>query len=274
MLSSFSVVAVLVPSVPAVAWNEETLTALGAPEILSVSAVEEGFYAECGTNATTFAVTCSESVTSLAAWPSHLALVDDDDVSVTPKGNGRFAVTVTPSGITEDNARSRLILTLAATDANGTTVYKDLSLRFEAVDMTASEVQVDITPADGGDSYSVSISYDWLETNGLVTPGSDAAAYEAALDANADADSDGLPNWAEYICGTSPTNSNDKLSVTIRMENGQPVVETSLDDATVQGRGFSIVTKGTNNLSDWEVETDTKESTNHFFKVVIEPVNP
>ena len=265
---------VLVPSVPDVAWNEETLTALGAPEILSVSAVREGFYAECGTNATTFAVTCSESVTSLAAWPSHLALVDDDDVSVTPKGNGRFAVTVTPSGITEDNARSRLILTLAATDANGTTVYKDLSLRFEAVDMTASEVQVDITPADGGDSYSVSISYDWLETNGLVTPGSDAAAYEAALDANADADSDGLLNWAEYICGTSPTNSNDKLSVTIRMENGQPVVETSLDDATVQGRGFAIVTKGTNNLTDWEVVPNTKESTYHFFKVVIEPVNP
>ena len=263
---------VLVPSVPAVAWNTETLTALGTPEILSVSAVEEGFYAECGTNATAFTVKCSPNVVTLRACPSHLALVGDDDVSVTPKGNGRFAVTVTPSGITEDNARSRLILTLAATDANGTTVYKDLSLRFEAVDMTASEVQVDITPADGGDSYSVSISYDWLETNGLVTPGSDASAYEA--EAVADSDGDGLPNWAEYVCGTSPTDADDKLSVTIRMENGQPVVETYLDGDIVQDRGFRIVTKGTNNLSDWEDVTDTKTSPYHFFKVVIEQGNP
>ena len=117
----------------------------------------------------------------------------------------------------------------------------------------------------------VPVQLSWLETNGLVTPGSDASAYEAA--AVADSDGDGLPNWAEYVCGTSPTNSNDKLSVTIHMENGQPVVETSLNDATVQGRGFAIVTKGTNNLSDWEVVTDTKTSTNHFFKVVIEPIS-
>ena len=119
----------------------------------------------------------------------------------------------------------------------------------------------------------VPVPHSWLETNGLVTPGSDASAYEAA--AVADSDGDGLPNWAEYVCGTSPTDADDKLSVTIRMENGQPVVKTSLDDATVQGRGFAIVTKGTNNLSDWRtVETDTKESDYHFFKVVVEPVNP
>ena len=270
VLSAPTITNVQVPSVPAVAWDTETLTALGTPEILSVSAVKEGFYAECGTNATTFAVTCSESVTRLEAWPSHLALVGDDDVSVTPKGNGRFAVTVTPSGITEDNARSRLILTLAATDANGTTAYKDLSLRFEPVAVTASEVQVDITPADGGDSYSVSISYDWLETNGLVTPGNDAAAYEAALVADADADSDGLPNWAEYICGTSPTDADDKLTVTIRLEDGQPVVETS---PTAVLDGFRAVKKGSNDLKTWTGVTETKTSPYHFFKVVIEP-NP
>ena len=274
VLSAPTITNVQVPSVPAVAWNTETLTALGTPDILSVSDVTEGFYRECGTNSTVFAVTCSNTVTSLEARPSHLSLVRDKDVAVTNRGGGQFDVTVTPSGIDETNFRSRLILTLAATDANGTTAYKDLSLRFEPVAVTASEVQVDITPADGGDSYSVSISYDWLEENGLVEPGSDVAVYKEVLTSDADADGDGLPNWAEYVCGTSPTNSNDKLSVTIRMENGQPVVETSLDDATVQGRGFAIVTKGTNNLSDWEVVTDTKTSTNHFFKVVIEPVNP
>lgn len=117
----------------------------------------------------------------------------------------------------------------------------------------------------------VPVPHSWLETNGLVTPGSDASDYEAA--AVADSDGDGLPNWAEYVCGTSPTNAVEKLSVTIRMENGQPVVKTSLDGDIVQDRGFRIVTKGTNNLTDWEDVTDTKTSTNHFFKVVIEP-NP
>ena len=114
---------VLVPSVPDVEWDTKTLTALGLPEILSVSSVSEGFYRECELGETTFEVTCSEGVTSLEARPSHLALVRDDDVSVTPNGNGSFTVTVAPSGITEDNARSRMILTLAATDANGTTVH-------------------------------------------------------------------------------------------------------------------------------------------------------
>ena len=118
----------------------------------------------------------------------------------------------------------------------------------------------------------VPVPYSWLETNGLVTPGSDASAYEA--EAVADSDGDGLPNWAEYVCGTSPTDADDKLSVTIRMENGQPVVKTSLDGDIVQDRGFRIVTKGTNNLSDWEDVTDTKTSPYHFFKVVIEQGNP
>ena len=121
---------VLVPSVPDVAWKEETLTALGTPEISSVSPVKEGFYRECGLEATTFEVICSSSVTNLTARPSHLALVRDEDVVVTRNGNGRFTVTITPSGVNESNLRSRMILTLAATDANGTTTYKDLSLRF------------------------------------------------------------------------------------------------------------------------------------------------
>lgn len=261
---------VLVPSVPAVAWNKETLNSLGTPEILSVSAVEEGFYAECGTNATTFAVTCSESVTSLAAWPSHLALVDDGDVSVTPEGNGRFAVTVTPSGVTEENARSRMILTLAATDANGTTTYKDLSLRFAPIDVITA-VTVNATTSSG-DDFSVDVPYEWIERYGLVPAGSAASAYEAALATTADADGDGIPNWAEYVCGTCPTNSSSKLTATITIdENGTPDVGYETDGQIANG--FKAVIKGTNNLSDdfskWQVTTGTKAL--HFYRVEIIP---
>ena len=261
---------VLVPSVPAVAWDTETLTALGTPQILSVTSASEGFYRECGLGATTFDVTCSESVTSLAAWPSHLALVGDDDVSVTPKGNGRFTVTVTPSGITEENARSRMILTLAATDANGTAAYKDLSLRFAPIDAVVGAVTVNATTSSGS-AFSLDIPYDWVEGNGLVPPGSAASAYEAALAATADADADGIPNWAEYVCGTSPTNSSSKLTATIRIENGTPIVGYEPSDGIVSG--FKAVIKGTNNLSEdfanWQVTTGTTSL--HFYRVEIIP---
>lgn len=261
---------VLVPSVPAVAWNTETLTALGAPEIRSVSSSSEGFYRECGLGATTFDVTCSESVTSLTARPSHLALVGDGDVTVTPKGNGRFSVTVRPSGVTEGNARSRMILTLAATDANGTTAYKDLSLRFAPMDTVVAAVTVNAATSSG-DAFSVEIPYEWIETSGLVSAGSEASAYEAAMSSTADADGDGIPNWAEYVCGTSPTNYASKLTATIRMENGAPIVGYETDGQIANG--FKAVIKGTNNLSEdfshWQITTGT--SSLHFFRVEIVP---
>ena len=261
---------VLVPSVPAVAWDTETLTALGTPQILSVSSVSEGFYRECGLGATTFDVTCSESVTRLEAWPSHLALVGDDDVSVTPKGNGRFTVTIIPSGITECNERSRMILTLAATDANGTVAYKDLSLRFAPVDAVAVAVTVDATTSSGS-AFSVDVPYEWIETSGLVPSGSAASTYEAALASTADADGDGIPNWAEYVCGTSPTNSSSKLTATISMENGVPIVSCEQSDRIASG--FKAVIKGTNNLSEdfskWQVTTGTTSL--HFYRVEIVP---
>lgn len=258
-----------IPSVPAVAWDTETLVPRGMPEILSVSDVSEEFYGECGTNTTTFAVQCSSSVTNLCALPSHLSLVRDEDVSVSNELNGAFRVYVTPSGVDASNFRSRMILTLVGTDSNGTKCYKDLSLRFSPAEPT--EVHV-ATTTSSGDEFSVEIPYSWIEGYGLVAPGSDAEAYEAALASTADDDSDGIPNWAEYVCGTSPTNSADKLTVSIDMVDGKPVVTYSPDDGRIAS-GFKAVIKGTSDLalSTWEVVTDTRTSTCRFFRVEIVP---
>lgn len=266
---------VLVPSVPAVAWDTETLAALGKPEILSVSDVSEGFYGECWTNTTTFSVVCSETVETLEARPSHLSLVSDNDVSVSKVDNGVFKVCVTPSGINESNFRSRMILTLVGTDSNGTKCYKDLSLRFSQVEPRPAKVHLKATTSSG-DEFSVEIPYAWIEDNGLAPSGSDAAAYEAAVSANADADSDGLPNWAEYVCGTSPTDPAEKLVAFITMVNGEPVVTYSPGDSQIAD-GFKAVIKGTTELSaalsTWEVVTETRTSTCRFFRVEIVPEN-
>lgn len=266
---------VLVPTIPAVAWNTETLVALGMPEILSVSDVSEGFYGECWTNTTTFSVVCSETVETLEARPSHLSLVRDEDVSVSEMGNGKFKVCVTPSGINETNFRSRMILTLVGTDSNGTKCYKDISLRFSQVEPKPTEVHVAATTSSG-DDFSVEVPYSWIESFGLAAPNSDAAAHEAALASTADADSDGLPNWAEYVCGTSPTDPTEKLVAFITMVNGEPVVTYSPGDSQIAA-GFKAVIKGTTDLSAalsaWEVVTETRTSTCRFFRVEIVPEN-
>ena len=255
---------ILVSSVPAVAWETETLTALGTPEIRSVSSVSEGFYSECGLGTTTFSVTCSESVTSLQALPSHLALVSDSDVTVTPRGNGRFTVSVTPSGVTEDNLRSRMILTLAATDANGTTVYKDLSLRFAPMEAVAA-VTVTAQSASGAELTAV-IPYTWFIENGLASNGDAEAVFQQA--AYADSDGDGMANWAEYVCQTGPRNADEKLVCFIEVVDGKGKVSYWPRELR---SGYRAVVKGTDDLRApvWTTVT-TETSTLHFFKVVVE----
>ena len=263
-----TVTSVQVATPPAVAWDTETLTALGMPEIRSVSSVSEGFYRECGLGTTTFYVECSESVTGLAARPSHLSLVGDGDVSVTPNGNGRFTVRVSPSGVTAANARSRMILTLVATDSNGTTAYKDLSLRFAPVDSSAVTVTA---TTSSGDSFTVDVPYEWIDEYSLVPSGSSASAYEGALAGDADADGDGCPNWAEYVCGSSPIDPSSKLIATIRIENGQPII--GYESPHGIAAGFKAVVKGTNDLTEdfslWQVTTGTTSL--HYFRVEIVP---
>ncbi len=263
-LSDVQVTNVSVPSVPAVAWETETLTALGTPEILSVTSVSEGFYGECGLGTTTFSVTCSENVTSLQALPSHLALVSDNDVTVTSRGNGQFSVSVRPSGITEDNLRSRMILTLAATDSNGTTAYKDLSLRFAPMEAVAA-VTVTAQSASGAELTAV-IPYTWFVENGLASSGAANAAFEQA--AYADSDGDGMANWAEYVCQTDPRNADEKLVCSIEVVDGKGKV--SYRPSNIRP-GYRAVVKGTDDLRATEWTTVTTETSSlHFFKVVIE----
>lgn len=253
---------------PEIVWADETKTALAQPQITAVTssspAFAEGFYREAAIGDNCFDVACSASVVSLAAYPSHLSLAADSDVTVHPRGGGRFSVEVNPSGISSATAdRSRLILTLEATDANGTKAYKDVVLRFSTETDPQSYVEEpSVTIADG--SLTAKIPHSWLVDQGLVSAGASTAAFEAA--ARADADGDGMANWQEYVCGTNPKDSSDKLVCEIAFVNG---VLTLSCRPTVLLQGFHPVFRGRVSLTDnsW-LPLDTTHQ--RFFKVFVE----
>jgi len=116
------------------AWQYKTYTELPIPEVLSIKGhdgieIDEGFYREIEIGEDSLSVTCSPTVTKLCAYPSHLSLMGDDDVTVEKITAGEFVIRMNTAKVIR---RSRIILTLAATDSNGTTTYCDLSLRFDS----------------------------------------------------------------------------------------------------------------------------------------------
>ena len=264
---------VLQAVVPPVAFETRTLVALGMPEILAVETahgtdMQEDFYRECSREGTVLYVTCSPTVTALRALPSHLTFVPDSAVTVHSIGGGEFTVEIDGSGVTADIDRTRMILTLEATDANGTTVCKDLSLRFSSASGTASEdswaVEIGGDRVADGTSWTADLPYVWLVRNELAPKGSTDAVFAAA--ANADADGDGVANCGEWICGTSPTNAVECLRVLLDMDGGVPV----LDYAPHALRdGFAPVYVGTEALSPaaWEPLDPDRH---RFFRVRVE----
>ena len=252
-------------------WKEVERVATDLPYIHSVTsisetspAVQEGFYRECARGTNVFFVSCSENVTSLAARPSHLSLVPDAAVAVYPQGNGKFVVTVDGSAIPENMDRSRLILTLVASDANGTTAAKDLSLRFSSA--TAAETYEPPAEEKTTSSTPIPVPHAWLVEKGVVAEGSSDADFEAA--AALDQDNDGQPTYAEYLCGTDPMDKDDVFKIFIEMVDGDPVISWTPTNAAA-----SYFVQGVTNLVDetWVDTNAVNRAGLRFFRVRVEP---
>lgn len=259
---------VLEPVLPDFAWEDKTFVALPAPQILSVEGdttkVAEGFYRENALGSNVLHVTCSDTVVSLKAWPSHLSFLDDEDVSVVNEGTGRFAVILRPTDAMPD--RSRMILTLEACNANGTAVYKDLLLRFSSE--TEEEIYVppsaDAVVMKDGKGHEIAVPVQWFVDKGLVSPGASAAT--CAVVAEQDADADGIVNWMEYVCGTNPCDAESKLTCSITFVDGLPNIDFS--PKTGYAPGYGAVLKGRAELGSGEWNVKTTE--HRFFRVFIE----
>ena len=126
---------VAIPVLPETRWDSKTFAVLPPPRIDSVKGhdgleIDEGLYREIEIGEDTLRVSCSATVEKLCAYPSHLTLMNDEDVIVEKITTGEFLIRMNTAKVTR---RSRMILTLAASDCNGTTVYRDVSLRFDAI---------------------------------------------------------------------------------------------------------------------------------------------
>ncbi len=152
------------------------------PEITSVShttsEVVDGLFSECSMGGNVFVVTCSWSVVSLEAHASAATLIPDSAINVTGLGAGRFIVEVNGDGIPEYAERTRTILTLAATDGNGSTAYRDLSLRFSTE--TEPDVYVPVEPGeyavsvgDKGDIEETAVAYVVTAKDGVTLTAAD-----------------------------------------------------------------------------------------------------
>ena len=254
-----------------IAWATKTFAASTLPSITGVTSisetspvVQEGFYRECARGTNVFFVSCSENVTSLAARPSHLSLVPDSAVAVYPQGSGKFVVTVDGSGIDDEHDRSRMILTLVASDANGTTTAKDLSLRFSSA--TAAEAYEPPAEEKMTSSTPIPVPHAWLVEKGVVAEGATDEDFEAA--AALDQDGDGQPTYAEYLCGTDPMDKDDVFKIFIEMVDGDPVISWTPTNAAA-----SYFVQGVTNLvGEMWVDTNAVNRAGlRFFRVRVEP---
>lgn len=114
-----------------------TSAALGMPAFTSIqyaanggepADLVDGSLADGPIGSSALYVRCPESVTNLVATSSHLTLVSNEMVHVAHLNDGRWKVTFDPV-ISANHDRQRMILTLHATDSNGTTVHRDVVMR-------------------------------------------------------------------------------------------------------------------------------------------------
>ena len=182
---------VAMPVLPEARWESKTFAALPFPRIDSVKGhdnmeIDEGLYREIEVGEDTLRVSCSATVENLRAYPSHLSLMDDDDVMVEKIATGEFLVRMNTARVIR---RSRMILTLAATDANGTTAYRDVSLRFD-------------------DSKSIAQSDRWRKIASLPESGKPVAAY--TFD-NYDTSNSGTCDFGLYVSSDNVTYEDSPL---------------------------------------------------------------
>ncbi len=261
-------------------------TPAAAPEIEGISSiaggidlVQEGFFIECARGAINdIAVTCSESTTSLAAYPSHLSILPDEKVTVEKSGNV-FTVHIDATDMMATKKfwdGDMLILTLVATNADGTEACKNLMLRFNSMrqvlggDYEIADTSVDSAVWFCGDTtldakgQDVTFAANAFMGSGCTVTLTDSIgggsftftgldgftgilAFSGSLDVTLPEDMSGFSGTLGITGGTYTLSSD--LPATATLELGENDATVILDNACISGAitgyGEVCVTSGT-----------------------------
>lgn len=201
-------------------------------------------------------VTCNDAVTELRAYPSCLTLISDDDIKVNRNDENVFDVIIKSKQTVENLDGSRMLITLEARTAQGNVVYKDITFAFRsAIHPTVIERDVD--------GEAIQIPGYWFTKYNLLDDEESSKTLETL--ANEDADKDGMLNWQEYVCGTSPVDSNDSLKIEKLIFNDDGTVkEVVYSPASIKNGSIKI--EGKVNLTDSQWN-DVDLFSHHFFRL-------
>lgn len=155
-------------------------------------------------------VTCNEAVTEVRALSSCLSLIADEDITVYRYDEHVFDVIIDSSQTHEGLDGSRMLITLEARTAQGNVVYRDVTFALRAATKSIEYTEPVVIEWEV-DEDSLAIPHYWFRKYDLADVTTSADALKAL--AEVDSDKDGLLNWQEFLCGTSPIDDADKLQI-------------------------------------------------------------
>ena len=262
-------------------------TPAASPTISGVSVVangiellQDGFFAECGIGITNeIKVTCANA-TGLAAYPSRVSMLPDEKVGIVTNASV-FTVKLDASEMLSDWDGDMMLLTLAANNVDGTTVYKNLVLRFsnvrkvvngtyQVVENVAATEPLDFCGTDcelDANGHTLEITSGVFTGTGSVVlenTGSgggfvfntlnDFSGTLSLVDGVAvtlPENTSGYSGTLNTVSGTVPILGNLPATATINIASGATNVLNNVSVlATVKGSGTVCVTNGTNRLGN------------------------
>jgi hypothetical protein len=209
-----------------------------------------------------FRVICNEAVTELRALSSCPTLISDEDITVYRYDENIFDVIIdSPQTVTNLDG-SRMVITLEARSAQDNVVYQDVVFALRSNKESVAYIEPTVIEREV-DGETLEVPDYWLRKYELADDETTAEELEELADE--DADDDGLLNWQEFLCGTSPVDAADKLHIKDIVFNNDGSLKEIIYTPILSDNGV-IHLEGKDALTDstWEPADLEKH---HFFRL-------
>jgi hypothetical protein len=189
-------------------------------------------------------------------------LISDENITVYRYDEHIFDVIIDSPQTVNGLDGSRMVITLEARTVQENVVYKDMVFSLRSNKESVVYIEPTVIEREVEDAALEVPDY-WLRKYELANE--EATEEELEIIADEDADKDGLLNWQEFLCGTSPIDASEKLHITNIVFND----DGSLKEITYTPKAIDmgvIHLEGKVALTDavWE-EVDMKR--HHFFRL-------